>query len=188
AVLNGYMLLASDVLDAFKISDGLPATNPTKTWPAGTYTSASGDYWHARTPWNSTIGTPDAPNGLAASFTTQMEAWCTACHTRYHAVDSGYYLDSGDPIFAFQHQTTGAVTTCTTCHVSHGSNARMGGTYSRDMAFPDGTSVSYNIAGTTGDSRLLKVDNRGTCMLCHDPTGTVASGTYTGPAPVPSVP
>ena len=28
-----------------------------------------------------------------------------------------------------------------------------------------------------GSSRLLKVDNRGTCQACHDPTGTVAAGT-----------
>ena len=31
-------------------------------------------------------------------------------------------------------------------------------------------------------SRLLKVDNRGTCQACHDPTGTVPAGTYLGPA------
>jgi len=39
---------------------------------------------------------------------------------------------------------------------------------------------SYPVAagGTVingGSSRLLKVDNRGTCQLCHDPTHTVAT-------------
>ena len=186
-----YMLLASDVLDAFKISDGNTATNPTKVWPAGTYTSSAGDYWHVRVPWNDGSGTADAPNGIpggATAFTTQMAAWCSACHTRYYAQPGSPVNPSGDPLFKYQHQTTGSATTCTTCHVSHGSNARMGGTYSLGMPFPDGTAVSYNIGGTTGDSRLLKVDNRGTCMLCHDPTGTITTGTYTGPATVPGVP
>jgi len=186
-----YMLLASDVLDAFKISDGNPATSPTKTWPAGTYNSSAGDYWHVRVPWNSATGTADAPNGIpggASAFTTQMAAWCSACHTRYQAAPGSPVNPSGDPDFMYQHQTSGSATTCTTCHVSHGSNARMGGTFSLDMPFPDGTSVSYDIGGATGDSRLLKVDNRGTCQLCHDPTGTVVSGTYTGPTIVPGVP
>ena len=34
-------------------------------------------------------------------------------------------------------------------------------------AGPAGSSV------TSGDSRLLKVDDRGTCQLCHDPTDSV---------------
>jgi hypothetical protein len=39
-----------------------------------------------------------------------------------------------------------------------------------------------------GDSRLLKIDNRGTCSACHDPTGTTVVGTYIGPEPTPVVP
>ena len=41
---------------------------------------------------------------------------------------------------------------------------------------------------TSGDSRLLKVDDRGTCQMCHDPTSTIATGTYTGPLPTPGSP
>lgn len=157
---------------------------------SGGYSAASGDYWHVRVPWNDVAGSADAPNGIPSGltpFNTQMEQWCTACHTRYHTEAGGPLDDSGDSIYRFKHQTTGR-TTCTTCHVSHGSNARMEGPYSVSMPFPDGSAVSYSINGTTGDSRLLKVDNRGTCQLCHDPTGTVTAGTYTGPIPVPGVP
>ena len=45
---------------------------------------------------------------------------------------------------------------------------------------PDGT-VSNN-------SRLLKVGNRGTCQLCHDPTGTSKAGDQYPPAPYPVPP
>lgn len=40
----------------------------------------------------------------------------------------------------------------------------------------------------TGDSRLLKVDGRGTCQLCHDPTYTEDDDQYRGPTPTPGVP
>ena len=39
-----------------------------------------------------------------------------------------------------------------------------------------------------GNSRLLKVDNRGTCQLCHDPTGTIVAGQTVGPVPNPVLP
>ena len=57
----------------------------------------------------------------------------------------------------------------------------MDGPVLRRQPFPDGTSVSYDIGGVTGDSRLLKVNNRGTCQLCHDPTDTVRR------APIPDL-
>ena len=118
-------------------------------------------------------------------FKTQMTAWCSACHTR-HASDDAEE-PSGDSLFTYRHETIGN-RACTTCHVAHGSNARMEGTYSLTMPFPDGTTVTYSIGGTTGDSRLLKVDNRGTCELCHDPTYTDPTNGYRGPTPTPSVP
>ena len=153
---------------------------------SGGFSNTDGDYWHLRVPWNSSTGTADTPNGLTG-FNDQMDTWCSACHTRYHGNPSDPIDPTGDSVFQFRHQTGGR-TTCTTCHVSHGSNARMDGPYSVTIPFPDGTAVSYDIGGTTGDSRLLKVNNRGTCQLCHDPTGTVLPGTYTGPATVPGVP
>ena len=156
-----------------------------------TYPPTSGDYWHVRVPWNSSSGTDDAPNGLPATFNTEITAWCTACHTRYYSTAA--YAPSGDDTYMYRHQTV-ANQACTTCHVAHGSNARMSGPFSASQPFPDGTSRTYTVptaadpVGLTGDSRLLKVDNRGTCQLCHDPTHTVATGQYIGPSPAPGAP
>jgi len=86
----------------------------------------------------------------------------------------------GDNLFKYQHRTV-AGRDCLLCHVSHGSNAEMTGTFSSTYLYPDFTTVSAS-------SRLLKVDNRGTCQACHDPTETVPTGTYIGPSPVPAVP
>lgn len=136
------------------------------------------DYWRYCTPWNSCSGANrgDKPNGLpSAPFRTQMTTWCTTCHTRYLAGGgSATYSGgpSGDGIFAFRHTTT-ATPECTQCHVAHGSNAAMAGPYSGAFPYPDGA--------TSGSSRLLKVDNRGTCVLCHDPTGTVTTSGVTTP-------
>ena len=58
----------------------------------------------------------------------------------------------------------------------------MTGFNSSTMDYPGGA------AAPVGDSRLLKVDNRGTCQLCHDPTGTITAGTQVGPTPVPVLP
>lgn len=157
------------------------------------YGPTSGDYWHVRVPWNSASGASDAPNGRPTdgiggivAFNTQITSWCTACHTRYFEVSGN--RPRGDAIYTYRHQTTEELA-CTTCHVAHGSNARMPGTYSLTQPFPGGIAApTYNINGTTGDSRLLKVDNRGTCQMCHDPTGTVLPGTYTGPSATPGVP
>ena len=179
-----YMLYASDVLDARLVS-------PTKTWPAGSYGATAGDYFHRRVPWGaSTSGTyaQDAPNGIPANrpaagevgFNTEMNGWCTACHTRYLSSDA--LADTGDVHFRYLHSTE-TDRACTTCHVAHGSNAQMPDPYSRTMPFPDDT------ASTTGDSRLLKIDNRGTCQTCHDPTHTVVAGqNLPVGAPVPTVP
>jgi hypothetical protein len=69
---------------------------------------------------------------------------------------------------------------CTTCHVSHGSNAVMSGTFSSTFTYPNDVA--------SASSRLLKIDNRGTCQACHDPTGTFPADTSVGTAPVPLVP
>jgi predicted CXXCH cytochrome family protein len=174
--LSTYWLYADDVVDAG-------------------YGATTGDYWHVRVPWNAaSSGTngADAPNGNPAdrvggivAFNTEMSAWCSACHTRYASADGATPI--GDALYTFRHETVGN-RACTTCHVSHGSNARMAGDFSSTQPFPNGDILTYDIGGVTGDSRLLKVDNRGTCQLCHDPTGTVPNGTYTGPNPTPGTP
>ena len=82
---------------------------------------------------------------------------------------------TGDGIYNYRH-TTSRNRACTTCHVAHGSNAAMTGTSSSLFPYPNGTQAA--------SSRLLKVDNRGTCQVCHDPTRTTVIGAVTnGPAP-----
>jgi predicted CXXCH cytochrome family protein len=154
-----YLLLASEVV-------------------SGGYANTSGDYFHRRVPWNSTSGTSDAPNGLA-TFNSQMTSWCITCHTRYYSDDPT--VPSSDALFKYRHDTV-SNRACTTCHVAHGSNAQMTGVYSATAPYPDGS------VPATPDSRLLKIDNRGTCQACHDPTGTVPNGTMSGPTPNPLVP
>jgi predicted CXXCH cytochrome family protein len=171
----------------------------------GTYDALSGDYFHKNVPYNvSTASTYsyDGPNGRPnrsnnsatgygyldpAGFNNQMTNWCSQCHTRYLAASGARSTPSGDATFMYRH-TTAKNRTCSTCHVAHGSNAIMntnpvnGTTYSANVPFPD------NSAGN-GDSRLLKVDNRGTCLLCHDPTaGSAATAAGVDPlaqGPVP---
>jgi predicted CXXCH cytochrome family protein len=175
--LGQYLLYADDVLDAG-------------------YGPATGDYWHVRVPWSvasTTTNGSDAPNGIPFNrapgligFNTQMTAWCTSCHTRYY--ESIGDSATGDLLYAYRHETTGN-RACTTCHVAHGSNARMGETFSATQPFPNGDVPAYSINGATGDSRLLKVDGRGTCQLCHDPTYTAFPvKPYTGPVPSPGIP
>ncbi|MHB1801124.1 MAG: cytochrome c3 family protein [Actinomycetes bacterium] len=97
----------------------------------------------------------------APAYIANVSAWCTTCHTRYLSSDGG--TNSGDAVFTYRHrsnETAQGKVTCIQCHVSHGSNASMG-TYSNGVANPDGTAAS-------GDSRLLRIDNRGTCQMCHN--------------------
>jgi predicted CXXCH cytochrome family protein len=152
------------------------------------YSAMSGDYWHVRVPWNSSAASNDAPNGVPVnagplvSFDTQITAWCSACHTRYSSPSADD--PSGDNLYAYRHQTV-SNQACTTCHVAHGSNAVMTGQFSGTFPYPGSTAAQPSVSPS---SRLLKVDSRGTCQLCHDPTRTVAPGTYVGPQPTPSAP
>ena len=184
SIADGSTLLASDVV-------------------AGGFTATDGDYFRRNVPWEPSVVDPDcdpavfpvpaactvssnndAPNGLA-SFNAEITLWCAQCHTRYFAdgntpvAGNAYETDSGDAIFTYRHHTR-SNRTCNVCHVAHGSNATMDGTFSSTVAYPDGTE--------SASSRLLKIDNRGTCQACHDPTGTITAGTYIGPLPIPSYP
>jgi predicted CXXCH cytochrome family protein len=101
----------------------------------------------------------------ALGFAENIAAWCSTCHSRY-PVDHGGSTYSGDPVYSYRHtsdqaeQGTGK-RTCIQCHVSHGSNSSM--TAKADsVPFPDGSGAGE------GDSRLLRVDNRGVCQMCHN--------------------
>ena len=161
------------------------------------YTATTGDYFHRKVPWNATSGaSTDAPNGRPATgtfagisetgFDTQINAWCSQCHTRYLTTTGTRRGGPTTRHAAMRSTTIGMSNTsdkpCTTCHVAHGSNALMTGTYSSTETYPGGATAPV------GDSRLLKIDNRGTCQACHDPTGTITAGTYIGPVPTPVVP
>jgi hypothetical protein len=88
----------------------------------------------------------------------------------YQSSNSSWGYPREDATYKYQHSTA-SNRACVVCHVAHGSNAAMIGPDSLAVPYPDGTTTSTS-------SRLLKVDNRGTCQMCHDPTGTVAEGTY----------
>ena len=143
--------------------------------------ATAGDYWRRKVPWNATTGSSnDAPNALPATFTPQLSTWCLTCHTRY--LSAGWSVETPDAIYKYRHTATNPSRNCVTCHVAHGSNAQMTGFNSATMEYPGGA------VAPVGDSRLLKIDNRGTCQACHDPTGTVASGQQVGPTPNPILP
>jgi len=125
---------------------------------------------------------------------TGMSEVCAACHDDYHqtAADQGSTLDGAtythrvdmqwDAQYAgaVNPETTGmggftvplaltddvavgdGVVVCQTCHLPHGTSAAMSG-------FAAG---AYDPAGALGpipsvDSALLRLDNRGTCEVCH---------------------
>jgi hypothetical protein len=148
-------------------------TNSSAAYVSGI--SGTPDYWRYCAPTWSTCSPSsnlgDKPNG-STTFRGQISAWCSTCHTRSLAGSGGPFIDSGDAVFRYRHQTN-QIPECTQCHVAHGSNASMSGTYSSQFPYPDGS--------ISASSRLLKVDNRGTCQMCHDPTGTVTSSGVTTP-------
>ena len=152
----------------------------------------AGDYWRLYRPWDG-VPTYDPPNALpgahgivpatgiagdqpagttGVTWRGQMTAWCVACHTRYPAPRSAATTPSVDAVYTYRHQTN--QTECTLCHVAHGSNAVMSGPASSTFAYP---AEPGDTAIVSASSRLLKIDNRGTCQACHDPTGTIP---YTG--------
>lgn len=121
------------------------------------------------------LGGSDVLNqGTVAATVNQANAQQSWWYPRPNATGS-----ASDGTYKFQHQTT-TNRACTTCHVSHGSNAKMTGNFSSDAAYPSGT--------TSASSRLLKFDNRGTCIACHDPTETVVAGSTVGSATYNSIP
>jgi len=135
------------ILKAIPEQSGGTALNITD---ATTKVYTTGNYWKV-----------DDTN--AAGFIANVSAWCSKCHTRYLAGAGSGDTNSTDPIYTYRHRgndTTQGGATCIQCHVAHGSNASVSGTYSNAVANPDGTAA-------LGNSRLLRIDNRGTCQMCH---------------------
>jgi predicted CXXCH cytochrome family protein len=128
------------------------------------------DYWATNDPNSPSTTVTYTSGGTTTTATTtqfiaNISAWCTQCHTRYLAASGSYKTDSGDSMYGYRHRSDqkykegGA--NCITCHVAHGTNATMTGAESGKVTNPDGS-------GTPGSSKLLRVNNRGTCNMCHD--------------------
>jgi predicted CXXCH cytochrome family protein len=113
-------------------------------------------------------GVPDTTGVVADGYIKNVAQWCTTCHTRYNSPSGSRSAPlAGESIFMYRHTSTENTKVtgsknCITCHVSHGSNASGSGTESSRVLQPGGTSAP------AGDSRLLRVDNRGVCMMCHN--------------------
>jgi predicted CXXCH cytochrome family protein len=104
-----------------------------------------------------------AQDSSSTSFIASIGSWCTQCHSRYLSSDAE--TNTGDAIYTYRHMSndnTPGGPNCIQCHVAHGSNAAMTGTESSHVPLPGGA------AAPAGDSRLLRLDNRGTCVMCHN--------------------
>jgi predicted CXXCH cytochrome family protein len=105
-------------------------------------------------------------------YITNIAQWCATCHTRYLAGSGSYAINSGDAVFTYRHRSnrnnSAGVSrpNCIQCHVSHGSNVSMAGDAAA-ASYPGGATLLSTDAGY-GDSKLLRVNNRGTCVMCHN--------------------
>ncbi len=151
----------------------------------------SSNYRIIRTSVNGTAVNVSSLEGGTWNYTAEnwgngMSVFCASCHTNYlataddsgstgftggtpsvthfrHQIDMPYNSDGNTnpetgwngftlPL-ANTNQPGGNQVVCTTCHLPHGSSAAQG---------PN--SAAANI---TGDSSLLRLDNRGVCEVCH---------------------
>jgi len=118
-------------------------------------------------------------SAVADGYITNIAAWCTTCHTRYLAGSGSWSTPNKsaagvvDANFTYRHRSdrTGGAGTenpnCIQCHVSHGSNAAMVGLNSTTVGLPGGPTTLADADAST-DSKLLRVENRGTCVMCHN--------------------
>ncbi|HEY8620428.1 MAG TPA: cytochrome c3 family protein [Dermatophilaceae bacterium] len=139
----------------------------------------SGDSLVPVDPTATLTGTPKTGDLAADGYINNIANWCTTCHTRYQAVSGSYKTARAgtntagqDTNFTYQHRSDanykGAAANCITCHVSHGSNATMNGA-ALTVANPGAALTAFGDATTSSaDSKLLRVDNRGTCFMCHN--------------------
>jgi len=144
-----------------KIS-GIPDSQGTKV-----YTTTN--YWaqddHNYTGTYLTGATYTAPT----AFIANVSQWCTTCHTRLLAGSSSYKTASGDTTYMYMHRSNNGKEgspNCIQCHVAHGSNASMAG--DGTTSYSSVVQTEFGLNKTAPDSFLLRVDNRGTCNMCHN--------------------
>jgi predicted CXXCH cytochrome family protein len=163
-------------IDSEIIQANVSATNTLKLSRGQYGTTAASHLSGATVQIVGTGASQDSADYALYNNTGRMTAFCIACHTRYNgwAQNGTSSLNAQTPmdtIFTYKHGTTSVG--CEQCHVNHGTNAAMSGP-AAGVTFPNGSAE---------DSALLKVNNRGTCQLCHDPTGTVPAGNEEGTVP-----
>lgn len=188
---NAYRILRTLPTGSDAVASVVVPDEPVKVY---TVSSASDRYFGQLYGTQAAQGTPPLAQW---QWMYRLDQWCVQCHTRYEAVGPGSgTTSSGDAIFKYKHMTiwptgtidcnlchvnshgdiaapnplgiTGATAhepVCETCHVAHGTAATMqaGAT---DVAWPDGSTTPSGNAR----SSLLRLDNRGVCQGCHDPT------------------
>jgi len=149
---NGnYRILRATPRELYSHGETVPPGGEVTIPDAATKVYTTSNYWRA-----------DDVNQVG--FIENVAAWCTTCHSRYLADHKGSTY-SGDPVYSYRHTTTQSTAgagkrNCIQCHVSHGSNSSMSAK-ADSVPFPDGSSGA-------GDSRLLRLDNRGVCQMCHN--------------------
>ncbi len=154
---NGnYRILRTTPKETIEHGEAMPAWGEVAIPDTSTKDYTTSNYWAAY-------------DATTAGFMENIASWCTICHTRYLADHEGH-TDSGDPVYTYRHtsdqNTQGAgKRNCIQCHVAHGSSAHMG-ERSSSVAFPD-ASGALGPGEEGGDSRLLRIDSRGVCKMCH---------------------
>jgi predicted CXXCH cytochrome family protein len=121
-----------------------------------------------------------AATPVTDGFLGNIAAWCTTCHTRYLVGSGVANTKQVDPIFTYKHRSDEGASNkpnCIQCHVAHGTNAVMTGSAAAgsipgvSLIAPGGdanapSSVNAPTAGYQA-SDLLRVNDRGTCLMCH---------------------
>jgi cytochrome c553 len=132
------------------------------------------DYWSVvdRNVPTVTGGTLPLASTVTDGYIANVAQWCSTCHTRYLAGSGSYLTNSGDAVFTYRHRSnrnnSAGVSrpNCIQCHVSHGSNVAMSGEAAL-VGLP-GQPSRRDPLSPSPDSKLLRVDNRGTCVMCHN--------------------
>lgn len=125
-------------------------------------------------------------------FRYRISEWCALCHSRFlpSSNQSATTLPAGeeDGVFKYRHASnyhekeyakleaefvsaehpdgTKTEPSCIQCHVAHGTDAAMEG-WATTVALPNGETPEHSETGGGGNSFLLRIDNRGTCQMCH---------------------
>lgn len=117
------------------------------------------------------VGETGTAVGVASPYITTVSQWCSTCHTRYLASNSTSRTYENkvngvvDTNFQYRHTSgSGKVAgpNCVQCHVAHGTTATVITGGAADQLLQPG-------GGAKEGSALLRVNNRGVCLLCHNP-------------------